>query len=162
MYRKRIHGIMVSEGGKVAFMKIYEELLSRKEKVKHYLVYFLFGVLSTMVSFGSLWAFRTFLPTVEKNTANTISIIIAILFAYIVNRIFVFKSKEKNIMKEFFKFALSRGFSFLFEVFFFWLLTFLLPNSTFYELVAKLVCTFCVMILNYIFSKCVVFQNSQN
>lgn len=98
-------------------MKSFKEI--RREKIRHYLLYFLFGVLSTMVSFGSLFIFRVFLPEVGKNIANTISIVIAIVFAYIVNRIFVFKSKEKSIMKEFLKFALSRGVSFLFEVFFF-------------------------------------------
>lgn len=132
-----------------------KELLKDKEKMKHYIIYFVFGVLTTIVSFGSFWLIREFVPALDENIANMISIFLAIVFAYFTNRTYVFKSKEDNILKEFFKFLLSRASSFIFEMVSFWLLTTFAPFS---EMLDKLICSFFVIIINYVISRFFVFK----
>ena len=75
--------------------------LKNKEKTKHFLIYGFFGVLTTVVSFGSFYILRKIYININENILNTISIMLAIIFAYFTNRKFVFKSKEKtHLLKE--------------------------------------------------------------
>ena len=138
-------------------MEKIKALLADKEKLRHYIIYFVFGVLTTIVSFGSFWVIRRFIPDLDENIANMISIFLAIVFAYFTNRTYVFKSKEDNILKEFSKFLLSRASSFIFETVTFWLLTTFAP---FHEMIDKLICSFFVMIINYVISRFFVFKKS--
>ena len=74
--------------------------------------YLIVGVLTTIVSLLTYYiCVLTFLNpniAIELQIANVISWIIAVAFAYITNRIFVFKSKEKNIIREATSFVSSR------------------------------------------------------
>lgn len=130
-------------------------ILKDKEKMKHYITYIIVGVLTTLVSYISFWFLRRYLPVIDKNISNMISIVLAIIFAYFANRIFVFKSKETNKLKEFFKFCLGRASSFVFETVSFWLLTTFTPLD---EMIDKIICSFFVMIINYVISKFFVFK----
>lgn len=130
--------------------------LKNKEKTKHFLIYGFFGVLTTVVSFGSFYILRKIYININENILNTISIIIAIIFAYFTNRKFVFKSKEKNIVKEFFKFLGSRAFSTIFEI----VLFFIFNSILFIDgMTSKALISLVVIILNYITSKIFVFKN---
>lgn len=131
-------------------------ILKDKEKMKHYITYFIVGVLTTLVSYLSFWLIREFLPIIEKNIANMISIILAIIFAYFANRIFVFKSTEKNMIKEFGKFALGRASSFVYETVSFWIFTTFLPIIP--EMIVKVANSVIVMIINYVISRVFVFK----
>ena len=79
-------------------MKKLLNILKDKEKLRELVVYGIFGVLTTIVSFGSFYILRKVFSNVSESILNTISIMLAILFAYLTNRKFVFKSKEKNIV----------------------------------------------------------------
>ncbi len=134
------------------------KLLKEKEKLKELIIYGIFGVLTTAVSFGSFYLLRKIFPFVNETILNTISIILAILFAYVTNRKYVFKSEEKNILKEFIKFAGSRSVSALFEVIAFFIL------NTFLKLegmMAKAIVSIVVIILNYVLSKVFVFTKKK-
>ena len=124
--------------------------------MKHLMIYGFFGVLSTIVSFGSFYILRKCYPEIDENILNLISIIIAIIFAYVVNRKYVFKSNDKKILKEFIKFSGSRAFSFLFEVVSFFVLNTLLKID---GMIAKISVTVVVIVLNYITSSIFVFKN---
>ena len=131
------------------------DILKDKEKIKHLVTYGIFGVLTTLVSFGSFTLLRHIFENTNETILNAISIFIAIIFAYFTNRKFVFKSKEKNIFKEFCMFLMSRGVSSLFEIVAFFILNELLKIE---GLIAKGVISVVVIILNYIMSKVFVFN----
>ena len=131
------------------------DFLKNKEKMKEIIVYGIFGVLATIVSFGSFALLRYFFKDVNESILNVISIIIAMIFAYVTNRKFVFKSKEKNILKEASLFFMSRIFSMIFEIIAFFILNELIKMN---GLIAKAVVTIFVIIINYFMSKLIVFH----
>lgn len=133
-------------------------ILKDKEKIMHLIVYGIFGVLTTIVSFGSFYLLRKIFINIDENILNTISIVIAIIFAYFTNRKFVFKSDEKNILKEFSKFVGSRAFSALFEIVMFFILNTLLKVE---GMISKALISVIVIILNYITSKIFVFKGNK-
>ena len=76
------------------------------KKFKETFLYVLFGVLTTVVNIGIYFIF-TRIFRIDYFTSNTVALIISILFAYITNKFFVFKSKsiEKILLiKEFISF----------------------------------------------------------
>lgn len=125
-------------------------------KYMHLIIkYLFFGMLTVVVSITSFWALMQ-INVLNENVCNLLSIILAIIFAYIVNRKFVFESVEKNILKEFAKFVSARVISMLFELIAFYILvTCLLFN----EMLIKIILTALVIILNYFLSKILVFKN---
>ena len=127
----------------------------------HIIKYIIFGLITTIACIG-LFAFLikcTALGDTDtgENLANLISIIFALILAYILNRQFVFESKEKNIAKEFLKFVFARLLSMGFDMLTFFILATLLKWD---EILVKIIIQVGVTILNYIFSKLFVFKNS--
>ncbi len=121
--------------------------------------YLIVGFLTLVVSLLSYYIFtRTFLNpnnNLELQIANVLSWVMAVIFAYFANRIFVFKSKNKNYGQEFLAFVGSR------------ILTLLLDMATMYIIVSllswpdftgKIISQVIVIIMNYIFSKLLVFK----
>ena len=121
--------------------------------------YLIVGGLTTIVSIVSYYiCVRTFLnPNVpiELQIANIISWIIAVIFAYFANRIYVFKSKEKNIMKEATSFVSSRIITLLLDMLCMFIIVTIL---NLYDLIGKIVSQIIVTIGNYIISKLFVFK----
>lgn len=119
--------------------------------------YLFFGVMTTIVSFLTYVLFaRAFLLSVV--ISNIFSWIFSVLFAYITNRKFVFKSNKTGfnpIIKEMISFFGSRLFSGAVETFLMYIFVELL---SLYDVAIKLVATVIVIILNYIFSKLLVFK----
>ena len=137
----------------VDIYKKYEEIIN----------YIIVGVLTTIVSLVVKWLllFTVFDPknAVMLQNAVIISWIIAVTFAYITNRIFVFKSENKNILKEIASFFGARLFTLLMEMFIMWFfVTFLKLNSNEFVFIWTIVVQVLVMISNYIFSKLFVFK----
>lgn len=128
--------------------------------------YLIFGFLATVVNWVAYIASRSVLPmvfsadeTVMVLINNTVAWVAAVIFAYWTNRCFVFKSETKgfgSVIREFVAFVSARILSFLVEqALMFILLTLMHIN----DLVAKLVISVVVIVLNYIFSKLFVFKN---
>ena len=94
---------------------------------------------------------------VEVNRSNIISVIVAILFAYVTNKIFVFKSHcstMKELYLEFSKFVGARLLTMIIEVGGVFLLFEIIGQD---ELIAKLETQIIVLIANFIISKFLVF-----
>ena len=131
-------------------------------KKKEIILYLIFGVLTTVVSLLTYYICTiTFLNpnnAIEIQIANIISWIIAVLFAYITNRIFVFKSKEKNISKELISFIGSRISTLLIEMLTMFLFVSLLQ---FNDKIIKIIAQIIVIIGNYITSKLFVFKKDK-
>lgn len=137
-------------------MKKIWELYHKYEEIIHYLIV---GLLTTVVSLATYFVCTlTFLdPTnnIELQIANIISWVFAVTFAYFTNRIFVFKSKNKNVVKEATSFVGSRIFSLLLDM----LTMFIIVSFLhFNDKIGKLVSQVIVTVVNYILSKLFVFK----
>jgi putative flippase GtrA len=131
-------------------------------KNREIIVYLIVGVLTTIVSLGVYYGLvLTILDpnkALELQIANVISWIAAVTFAYFANRIFVFKSKNKNMLKEGFKFCSSRIFTLLIDMLIMFIMVTLLHLN---DKIAKIVVQVIVTILNYIISKFIVFKKNK-
>lgn len=149
------------------------------KKYKEIIMYLIFGVLTTLVNIVCTVVLnKLFNISADNFISTSVSWFLAVLFAFVTNRKFVFESKEKNVLLEMAKFYGSRAFSGLFEIFLpkcFVLLAdkvgflgflgnpfrIVIGGKTLYELdggIAKLVTMVVVIILNYVLSKLVVFR----
>lgn len=133
-----------------------KEIIKRNRKIISYLI---IGVLTTIVSLISYYLLTITILSpnnpLELTIANIISWIISVLFAYITNRKYVFQSKDKNILKEASKFTLSRVTTLIIDI----LLMFIFVSILhFNDKIIKLLVQIIIIILNYIFSKLLVFK----
>ncbi len=132
-------------------------LLNIYSKYKEVILYLFFGVLTTVVSFVSYYLCSELLH-IHYLISNIISWIFAVIFAYITNRIWVFESKStglKAIFKEMFAFVNCRLLSGVIDM----VVMFLLVDSlNINDLYAKLFTQVIVVILNYVFSKLIIFK----
>ena len=87
--------------------------------------------------------------------SNVLSWIIAVLFAYITNKMFVFESKSKNDIKEITSFFFFRIVSLIMEMIILYVFVDMLHID---DLVTKIIAQIIVIISNYIFSKVFVFK----
>ena len=127
---------------------------------KETIIYIVFGVLTTVVDFVSFGAFYYTLH-MDKIIANTLAWVLAVAFAYITNKIFVFESKSfdpKQLIKEIISFVSSRVITLLLTNVFLVFAGILDINM----IIAKAIISVAVIILNYIFSKLFVFNNNKS
>lgn len=123
------------------------------KKYKEIIHYLIVGVLTTIVSLASYYLFRLFISNYQVCTI--LSWITAVLFAYVTNKIFVFESKNKNIIKEFSEFVGARIMTLLFEMLFMFVTVELIHIN---DRIAKLIVQVFITILNYVLSKLFVFK----
>ncbi len=134
-------------------------ILKLYKKYQEIINYLIVGVLTTVVSLGTYFiCVHTFLDatnSVELQIANVISWIFAVIFAYVTNRIFVFKSKNKNYLKEITSFFTSRVLTLLMDMLVMFLFVTIFHGS---DTIGKLISQVIVTIANYLFSKIFVFK----
>ena len=121
--------------------------------------YVFFGGCTTVVNLVSFFILRQ--VGVQRDVANVISIILAILFAYVVNSKYVFQDKcdtLKDHIQPFLKFISARLVTMVIEVFGVWFFSEIMHMN---YMVGKLITQFVVMALNYIFSKFLVFTSGR-
>lgn len=128
--------------------------------------YLIVGVLTTVVSLAIKWGLLFTILDAKNGFQVQVAVIVswigAVIFAYITNRIFVFKSKSKNYLKEISSFVLGRVATLLMEMFIMWFFVTLLKlNSDTWVLIFTLVCQVLVTIFNYILSKLFVFKKEK-
>ena len=137
-------------------MDFIQKIRNDEKYRKHIITYLVFGIITTLVSWGSFWIMRKYIPMLNENISNIISIILAVIVAYVTNRKYVFSSTEKNIVKEFVAFCSGRAVTMIFETITFWLFATILGIN---EMLVKVGVSIIVVILNYIISKIFVFKN---
>ncbi|MDO4523118.1 MAG: GtrA family protein [Eubacteriales bacterium] len=119
--------------------------------------YIFFGGCTTMVNLLSYWLLRN-LTGMSVTQANFISICLAILFAYVVNKLFVFESKTASVtelVRECAQFIGMRLLTMFIEIFGVVLLSSVWGIQ---DMIAKLVVQVIILVLNFIFSKMFVFR----
>lgn len=120
-------------------------------------VYLVFGVLTTAVNIFSYILITAFWD-VNYLEATLISWFISVLFAFITNKIFVFQSGNFQyllLFREVLLFLLLRIFSFVFEAL---LMILLIETLKIEDLISKIFTNIFVIIINYVFSKKVIFK----
>jgi len=123
------------------------------------ILYLIFGVVTTLVNLV-VFALCDELLNLPWKASNIIAWIVAVAVAFITNKIFVFESKEtkiKTLLWELATFAGARVFSLLVEYVALFLLIDLLSVS---ELFSKVVVNVLVIIINYVFSKLIIFKKN--
>jgi putative flippase GtrA len=140
-------------------MKKLIELFKKYEEVIRYLIV---GVLTTVVSLVTYYiCVITILDpkvALELQIANIISWICSVAFAYITNRIFVFKSKSKKLFKEITSFVSSRIVTLLLDMGIMFLMVTLLNMN---DKISKIIVQVIVIVLNYVLSKIFVFKKKK-
>lgn len=121
--------------------------------------YLIVGLLTTVVSLATYFiCTETFLDPnndIQLQIANIISWIFAVAFAYVTNRVYVFKSKSKEYFKEISSFVGARILSLVMDMFTMFIIVSVLH---FNDKIGKLFSQIVVTIANYILSKLFVFK----
>lgn len=130
------------------------------KKYEELVMYIIVGVCTMVVSLVSYFILANPLG-IYYQTANIISWVLAVAFAYVTNKKFVFKSKYTGFSgtaKEMTSFVSSRIASLLAEVI---SMYFFVQICQIDDNIVKLMNQVLVTVLNYIFSKFWVFRNSR-
>ena len=150
------------DNGENTMKKIKELIFKFREQIS----YLFFGVMTTGVNWV-VYAVLMLLPGVNVEVANAVAGVVAILFAYVTNRIFVFESTSRNkkdIMMEFLRFLGGRAVTFVIEVVGVPGLYYLGLNQGLLGVEgawAKIIVSVVVIVLNYVFSKLFVFKKEK-
>ena len=137
-------------------------------KYKEIIMYLIMGGLTTLVSWGTYSLFAWILPIANQDllvlTANALSWLLAMTFAYVTNKIWVFESKswERHfLMKEFGLFVSARLLTGIFEVVAVPGLVWLGCDQSILGvpgMLSKIIVSIIVVLLNYVFSKLIIFR----
>lgn len=161
MYEHFFGGFMKKE--KDIFDRIMEWKILRifnpfYKKYKEVLLYLFFGGLTTVISIGS-YAFFDISMHMDPMIANIFSWILAVLFAYVTNRIWVFEHTAKDIkgiIQEMISFFGGRVATLLMEEAVLYVgINILFMNSIIVKVFAQVL----VVIANYVISKLFVFKS---
>lgn len=118
-------------------------------------LYVVFGAFTFFVNLISYFFFANLLG-INYLVSNAIAWFLSVLFAYVTNRTWVFESKSPNILKEMSLFFGGRIFSGVVDMF---LMYAFIDLIAFDSSISKIVVQIIVIVLNYIFSKLIVFKN---
>lgn len=119
--------------------------------------YVIFGVLTTAVNLIVFWVANTPLHLYYL-VANLIAWFLSVVFAFFTNKYFVFKSRTigwKPFLKEFLLFLWMRVLSGVFDMGSMFAMVSLLKID---DVIAKILTQFVIVMLNYTFSKVVIFK----
>lgn len=144
-------------------MKKIKNILNQHKEIVSYV---LFGAATTLVNWVTYSALVEVLGT-GMYVANVAAWVVAVIFAYITNKIWVFESKcykFANIIREFGLFLGARILSGVFEMVMFPIFMYCGVTQKIFGIKgmwAKIIISVGVIILNYIFSKVLVFRKQE-
>ena len=155
-------------------------------KYKEIILYIIFGVLTTLVNWVVYWVMEPALTSVMHGDneiaflgvtftmtlfaiflANFIAWVAGVIFAFVTNKIWVFESKSWKpavALKEFWLFVLARLITGVLEWFGVPMLVAMGLNQPFFGregFFAKIIVSVVVVILNYVFSKLLIFKKKK-
>lgn len=126
---------------------------------KGLILYLFFGVCTTVVNIVSYWACSRLMKC-DTIVSTIIAWVVAVLFAYITNRIWVFESKVKEIkgiIREFVSFVTCRLATGILDIVIMYLCVDMLGMN---DVIIKAGSNALVIILNYVASKLIIFRKS--
>lgn len=134
--------------------KIWDKVMNREV-----ISYLIFGVLTTLVN----WVVYVAMVKVhiDYRIATAAAWAVSVLFAFIVNKIFVFQSynlRPAYVMKEITSFVACRAVSGVMEMVFMIVMVSWIHMD---EYISKIAVSVIVVIVNYVFSKLFIFRKSE-
>lgn len=139
-----------------------ERILELYKKYEELVNYVIVGGMTTLVSwfvyFASVYTFLDAENALQLQIANILSWMAGVAFAYVTNRKFVFKSKEKNILKEAAQFSASRLSTLFLDMGVMFVMVTLMGI---HDGISKITSAVLVVIANYIISKFFVFKEKK-
>lgn len=130
------------------------------KKHREIIAYLIVGVLTTLVSWIVYALLRLVLDMndpVQVQIAVIARWVAGVIFAYFTNRKYVFQSKDPNMLLEALKFTGSRVATLLSDMFIMWLMVSVLGIN---DWIATVTSAVIVTVLNYVFSKVLVFRRN--
>ncbi len=127
------------------------------QRYKEQISYLFWGVLTTLVGFGSYYVFVNHCHW-HYALSNALSLALAILFAYFTNKTWVFNSPYRGLahtLRELSTFTTLRLFSSLLDM---GAILLFVGYLGYNENWSKLIVAFAVVVLNYVFSKLIAFK----
>lgn len=145
------------------------------KKYEQLIKYVFFGALTTVVNLAAFKIFDVILGKKLFLVTNVIAWVIAVIFAYVTNKLWVFESKSWKgslVVKELFGFLGARLFSLGAEELGLWLMIDALNMGEYQgfdilsfnidgNFIAKVIMQIVVVILNYVFSKFIIFAKKE-
>ena len=141
---------------KIGLKKLVDWYRAHREGMR----YLVFGALSTIVNIV-VFVICARIANLSAAVSNTIAWIVAVLFAYVTNKIYVFNSKTtgvKNLVREILSFFGARIATLVLETAFLWVV---IDKLGFNEIFMKIISNIIVIILNFIFSKIFIFKKDK-
>ncbi len=118
-------------------------------------LYVVFGAFTFLVNIVTYFLFESVMG-INYLVSNVLAWFFSVLFAYITNRTWVFESKSPEILKEMSLFFGGRIFSGVVDTVLMYLfIDVLVLGNTFSKIVVQII----VIVLNYVFSKLIVFKD---
>lgn len=163
----------MKKGEKMIIDKIEEFFLKIAEKIglkkladwyrehREGMRYLVFGVLSTIINIV-VFAICERILHLSTIISNVIAWTIAVLFAYVTNKLYVFDSKttkKQELAKEIISFFSARIFTLVVETIF---LKIVIDELGLNEILMKIISNVIVIVLNYVFSKIFIFKKDKN
>jgi putative flippase GtrA len=149
--------------------KLFHKLFNRET-----ISYLFFGVLTTLVNLAVFWVLNKLLGEDLALFNNAVAFVAAVIFAYITNKLFVFESKSwspETLRKEIPSFIGARLFSFGLEELLLWISKDVIRVGRYSIvilgivigglMVAKILISVIVVVLNYFFSKLFIFKKKE-
>ena len=139
--------------------KIWELYHKYEEIIRYLIVGGLTTLISLAVKYGLLFTVLDASNAIELQIAVIASWVLAVLFAYFANRIFVFHSKSREYLKEVSGFVAGRIATLVMEMVIMWFFVTLLGlDSDLWVVIWTVVCQILVIVGNYVISKLYVFK----
>ncbi|MCL2592500.1 MAG: GtrA family protein [Defluviitaleaceae bacterium] len=136
-------------------MKKIKELIYKILKHESF-KYLVAGGFTTLISIGVYTAFIKL--GFDVIVSNTVSTIMAVLFAYFANKVWVFRQnnfKPAHMVKESFTFFLGRFVTYVLDTAMIWMLV---EKISVNPIISKLITQVVIIVLNYVVSKKIVFK----
>lgn len=127
-------------------------------RAKELTAYIFWGAVTTLVNYV-VYFVCTKLFVIHYLLSNLIAWFLSVLFAYIVNKVFVFASRDwsgKRLFKEIWQFMAARVFSGAAETGMLWVLVDIMGYQ---DAIIKIVAGAFVIVVNYVFSKWIIFRH---
>ena len=143
----------------ICLKKIWDLYHKYEEIINYLIVGGMTTVISLAVKYGLLFTILDASDAMELQVAVIVSWIVAVAFAYVANRIFVFHSKSKKYLKEISGFVAGRIATLILEMVIMWFFVTLLGmNSNLWVIIWTIVAQILVIVGNYVISKLFVFK----
>ena len=156
-----VEGFFLSIFQKIGLVKLVDWYMNHQEGMR----YLVFGALATVINIVTFALFSNILKRTPQlndelilTVSNVIAWIVAVLFAYVTNKLSVFNSKTNNVkelMKEILYFFGARVFTLILETVF---LNIFINKLHFNEILMKVFSNIIVIIVNFILSKILIFK----